>query len=116
MTVTRTHERKFKKLEIDNNLNCIDPIKVIFNLSSRSLTEKEESLLSFGLNIKLPNFKINHFKFFLSFEISYNNLSKLEAYNDNGLLPLKICLQNLAYKTYKIVSNLINDRLVISLC
>ena len=100
VSVTRTHEGKLEKLGINNNLNCIDPKKVIFNISSRSLTEKEESLLSFGLNFKLPNFKINYFKFFLSFEKLYNNLSKLQAYNDNNLPPLKICLQNLAYKAF----------------
>ena len=62
VTIKRTHEKKLSNLGVNNSLKPLDPNKVIFNYSSRLLTPKEEGLLAFGLNFKLPHFKIDYFK------------------------------------------------------
>ena len=65
------HQKKLKSLGITNSLDSLDPNKAIFNHSSRKLSPKEEGLLAYGLNFKLPHFHINFYKHFLSFENLY---------------------------------------------
>ena len=62
--IKQIHKRKLSNLGINNEIQPLDPNKVIFNLSNRVLTPKEKWLLSFGLNFKLPTFKLNFCKYF----------------------------------------------------
>ena len=63
-----THEKKLINLGACNGLKSCDPTKVIFNFSSKVLSDREKYLLSFGLDFCLPVFKPNYFKYFLAFE------------------------------------------------
>lgn len=60
------HEKKLFNLGACNGLKSCDPSKVIFNYSSKALSEREKYLLSFGLDFCLPVFKPNYFRYFFS--------------------------------------------------
>ena len=92
--------RKLSNLGINNSLTPLDPNKVIFNYSSRILTDKEKNLLAFGLSFCLPIFKINFFNYFLSFEKLYNILKKETCFGQRENPSLKSQLHNLAYKLF----------------
>ena len=98
--VTFRQQRKLYNLGIHNNLGPYDPNKVIVNVSKRTLTNRERNLLAFGLNFSLPIFKIDFFKYFLSFERLYKTLSSLEPYNVNNNVNLKSSLHNLSMKLF----------------
>ena len=76
-----THSRKLNNLGILNRLKPLDPCKVIFNYSDYHLSSKESNLLTLGLNFRLPIFKLNYFRYFLSFEKLYELLNKIPIYN-----------------------------------
>ena len=100
VNVKRNHEKKLLNLGVNNSLKSLEPSKVIFNYSSRLLTPKEESLLAFGLNFKLPNFKIDYFKYFLAFENLYQLLKKHDAYHEDQHPPLSSTLQSIAFRSF----------------
>ena len=103
-------QRKLYNLGIHNNLGPFDPNKVIVNLSKRVLTNRERNLLAFGLSFSLPIFKIDFYKYFLSFERLHKTLSTFLPYNVNNNVNLKSCLHNLSmklfynFKPYKVFS------------
>ncbi|MGL4226872.1 MAG: reverse transcriptase domain-containing protein, partial [Rickettsia sp.] len=74
------------------------PSDVIFNFSSRILSDKEKFLLSLGLDFRLPNVKLNFASFFLPFEKMFSSISSLPAHiNLDGF---RFALKNIAYKGY----------------
>jgi len=75
--VKTTHERKLAAVGAKSNLTSVDPSKVIFNYSDKSLTDRERFLLSFGLDFNLPIFKLSFYKFFLPFELFINRLKRI---------------------------------------
>ena len=93
-----THNRKLNNLGILNKLKPLDPSKVIFNYSSYRLSSKESNLLALGLNFKLPVFKLNYFRYFLSFEKLFEVLDKIPIYN-----PREI--PNVLSDSLKIIAN-----------
>ena len=100
--IENTHDKKLKSLGITNNLNSLDPNKVIYNFSKRKLTSKEQALLAFGLNFKLPNFKINFFKYFTAFENLYKLLTRFSVYNpgDNFNYKFQDKFKSIAMKNF----------------
>ena len=66
--IMRTHCKKLKHLSIDNDLEPCDPKKVVHNYSSVIISSRLRMLLAFGLDFKLPKFKINFHQFFGSIE------------------------------------------------
>ena len=62
------HARKLCKIGIINKIEPCDPDKVIFNLSSKPLPPRIKTLLAFGLDFKLPIWKLNFYRYFLHFE------------------------------------------------
>ena len=67
-SVQETHERKLSSLGGRLHLSSCKPEKVIFNYSNRKLNQREEFLLSFGLDFNLPIHKLSFFKYFLPVE------------------------------------------------
>ena len=63
-SVQETHERKLSSLGARLHLSSCKPEKVIFNYSNRKLNQREEFLLSFGLDFNLPIHKLSFFKYF----------------------------------------------------
>lgn len=80
--VAVTHSRKLKSLGIDINRH-VNVDKVIFNLSSRSLSKKEKDALSLGLEFALPPTHVNYVKFFLPFEKLCFNLKNFSIYKQS---------------------------------
>ena len=83
--IKETHSRKLNNLGILNTLKPLDPSKVIFNYSHYQLTSRESNILALGLNFRLPVFKLNYYKFFLSFEKLYNVLNKCSILNPHNI-------------------------------
>ena len=79
--VKNTHQDKLYKLGITIP-KFLDPKKVVFNFSDYVLSEREEFLLSLGLDFCLPNFKPSYSQFFLSFELLFNRLRNLRISPD----------------------------------
>ena len=50
-----THNKKLNNLGVTPCINECDPSKVIFNLSHRTLSERQKFLLSFGLEFGIPS-------------------------------------------------------------
>ena len=99
--VKSTHSRKLDNLGIVNSLKPLDPSRVIFNYSDYVLSQNESNLLTLGLNFKLPIFKIDYFKYFLSFERMYNMLSRHPIFNpDNVPNILKDNIKFIANNTF----------------
>ena len=103
LDVERVHERKLQNLGI-HVPNFLDPKKVVFNFSDYQLSEREEFLLSLGLDFCLPNFKPSYTRFFLSFELLFNRLKRLNMVSD--LKSFQGELQQLAQRSFmKLKSN-----------
>ena len=100
--VQRTHERKLNKLGINipnfkNNNN-----KTVFNLSNYELSNREEFLLSLGLDFGLPCFKPSYNHFYGSLESLFSRLLNLKLNTD--IPALRSHIQALAQKTYNNLS------------
>src|SRR5215469_2494160 len=92
------HEKKLAKNGLSGT-SQLNPDKVIFNYSNRTLTKKEKLILSLGLKFRLPTFKLDYYKYFLDFEYLAFSLNKLipPDSKDTFLLNLK----NTAHLYYK---------------
>ena len=62
------HNKKLGDLGVNNDLAPVDPQKVVFNYSSRVITNKQKTLLAYVLDFDLPVYKINFFQYFLKLE------------------------------------------------
>ena len=70
------HSRKLKKLSLENELEPCNPEKVVHNHSSVPLPFRLKILLAYGLDFKLPHFKINFHNFYRPIEHLAHRLSK----------------------------------------
>ena len=76
-----THKRKLHSIGIDSSLEPVNPNKVIFNYSTIQLPERIRFLLAFGLEFCLPVFKLDYFKYFLSFKRLAYTLQQKQSHN-----------------------------------
>ena len=97
LNVKNVHQRKMHNLGISVP-NFLNPKKVVFNYSDYQLSEREEFLLSLGLDFCLPNFKPSYSQYFLSFETLFNRLCKLSILPD--LKKLQGELQHFAQRSF----------------
>ena len=100
ITIKQKQARKLSNLGVNNSLQPLDPNRVIHNFSDRQLTTREQTLLAYGLNFKLPIFKLDFFNYFLSFEKIHQQLKKEPTVNKNNQASLKAQLHNLAFKYF----------------
>ena len=100
--VQETYERKLSSLGARLHLSSCKPEKVIFNYSNRKLNQREEFLLSFGLDFNLPIHKLCFFKYFLPVEKLISCLkdcSIRDGYNlDRVVEGIKSACFNVYYK------------------
>ena len=78
------HRRKLINLGFDCEFEKLEPDKLIFNLSSRVLTNAEKEALSFGLKFAFPPKKLDFYQYFLSFEKTVKSLVDYPLYGDEG--------------------------------
>ena len=80
----------------------LSPDKVIFNFSSRVLTDIEKLVLSKRLKFVLPPRKMSLEKYLLNFEKLYNAVSKFPILEKENIQSdvFKNELRNLAFKSY----------------
>ena len=90
--------------------DTLKPSEVIFNRSSKVLSEKEQEALVQGLKFGFNPCKLNYMNyFFLSFERLYSIISRQPIYNNtiDSLNHIKASFRNIAYKSfYSFRSNL----------
>lgn len=95
------HSRKLQRIGIHGDCQPCDPDKVIFNLSSKPIPKRIKFLLAFGLDFKLPVWKLNFYDYFLSFEKLTCLLSKLPLPQRFQFQDVKIKLRNICHKYYQ---------------
>ena len=95
-----THDKKLQRLGIYNELSPCDPNRVIHNLSSKPIPDRIRTLLAFGLDFRLPVWKLNFFQFHLSFEKLLNSLSSLPLPENACFDELKCRIVSLCHKYF----------------
>ena len=101
--VKRVHARKLYVLGANLELPVCNPDKVVINLSDYSLSNKEKSILAFGLEHCIPP-KFSKLKYFTAFEILYNRVKDLPFFNTSHI-EFGTYLKNIAYKLMKLYKN-----------
>ena len=81
--ISRSKAVRFKKLKIVGYIKIeeLPPDKVLFNFSSRVLTEPEKSLLCKGLKFAIPPRKLKVEHHLYTFEKLFEALKKHEIYD-----------------------------------
>ena len=77
---TYSQKRKLLKLGLTHQYDALEPDSVIFNRSSRILTDVEKETLALGLKYCFSPPKINFVKYFSAFEQLYCNISQHSIY------------------------------------
>ena len=77
--VLLVHEKKLSKIGV-TRCDLLPKEKVLFNLSSRVLSESEQSLLCKGLKYVFPSKKLKLPRYLLDFENLYKDLGKLDIF------------------------------------
>lgn len=100
------HKRKLRNLGIDES-KTVDTDKVVYNLSSKVISDRQTKLLSLGLSFGIPFAKIEYTKFFTKFEVICHTLNKINEscsgmYNDS-LRSVYQRISNLANTSYSIL-------------
>ena len=112
--VRRIHERKLIKIGGKHSLSSCDPDKVVFNLSSVTLSFREKFLLSFGLDFCLPIYKPSFYKYFLDFESLVARLKQLKISGNYVFEDVVQSIKKVAshhfneFKAYKVFSPIIS--------
>ena len=98
----RTHDNKRQKLGISKITCTLDIDKIIFNYSSKVLTQEQKQVLSLGLDFCLPVYRLKFYKYFLACEKLWKAFDRVPIYNcvDNAKSYFKSQLQAIAHKFY----------------
>ena len=95
-------ENKLLNLGMHSSQETNDPEKVIFNFSSRTLSQAEKKLLAKGLNLSIPPKKLNYADMLTPFELLYCEILKSEpAFTNGEKEPLEAALRNSAFDCLK---------------
>ena len=96
------HRRKLFNLGLLHKHEALKPSEVIFNRSSKVLSEEEQEALAHGLKFGFTPFRLNYTSHFLSFEKLYSIISRQPIYNStiDSLNHVKASFRNIAYKAY----------------
>ena len=95
--ITATHARKLHSLGINSDVKPCDPRSVIHNFSSVFIPERIKFLLAFGLDFRLPTFRLDFYKYFSSFEKLFSVTKNLDCHS---LSELRSRVQNIALKYF----------------
>ena len=100
--VQQVHNRKLFKLGLSEKYQTLPPSKVVFNLSSSTITPQQEEALSLGLKFCFHPLKINYSRYFASFEKLYKTLSseKIQECMPNSLRHVQLNLKSIALRYY----------------
>ena len=97
-----TQEKKLFNMGMRSAHEMNNPEKVIFNFSSRVLTQSEKSLLAKGLNLSIPPKRLNYGDLLTPFELLYRDIIKSEpSFVDGENKPFEAALRNAAFDTLK---------------
>ena len=96
----RVQDRKIFRLCTASSFN---PDDVVFNFSSRLISDKEKEILSKGLNFAVPPTRLNVCSFLTPFEKFYNLLKQEPVNVCSGFFPdsIKARLKDVAYSGYR---------------
>ena len=107
----RIHNRKLFKLGLIEKYEILPPHKVVFNMSSSSISPLQEEALSLGLKFCFHPFKINYSQYFTSFEKLYKMLSsdKIQDCLPNSLRHVQLNLKSIALRYYYSFQSKLSD-------
>ena len=118
-TTVATHCKKLESLGVNSSIQPCDPDSVIFNFSSVTLSPRLRILLAYGLEFCLPSFRLNFYKYFLSFERLSHILkgSHIQGSFSEFLDQLKALSFKYYYgfKSYKIFSSVFTKKDIVDL-
>ena len=81
----KIQQRKLFRLSANaSSTSTIEPDKVIFNHSSRTLTEQEKTVLAEGLNFSIPPKTLNYCDFLIPFELLHRQIQQETIYPESG--------------------------------
>ena len=80
-----THTQKLNSLGVNNSSEPFNPDSVIFNFSSVTLSPRLKIILAYGLDFCLPIFKLDFYRYFLSYEKLSAGLSRFNCINTSEL-------------------------------
>ena len=84
--------------------NSINPDDVVFNFSTRLISDKEKEILSKGLNFAIPPIKLNFCSFLTPFEKFYHQLKQEPVNINSGVFfpeSIKAKLKDIAYSGFR---------------
>jgi len=93
-----THKKKLNSLGVNSEIQPCDPDRVVHNFSSVTLSSRLKTLLAYGLDFGLPVYKVDFFKYFLSFEKLVFSLKSSTIVGDSTELLNRI--QSTAFKYF----------------
>ena len=98
----RNHARKLHRLGLRNSFEKLEPDKVIFNYSSRTLSPIEKDALSLGLKFSFNPLKLDYIRHFVAFEKIFSSLKSNPIYRGNidSLNCLRSSVKQLAFNSY----------------
>ena len=101
----RVQDRKIFRLCTGqkSSASSFNPDDVVFNFSSRLISDKEKEILSKGLNFAVPPTRLNVCSFLTPFEKFYNRLKQEPVNVCSGFFPdsIKARLKDVAYSGYR---------------
>ena len=99
----KVQDKKLCRLRINPSSLSIDPDKVIFNYSNRTLTSEEKKVLARGLNFSIPPRKLRYCNFLSSFEMLYRKLTRQTISPSSGhdQDSIKTKLKDIALSGYR---------------
>ena len=74
--ISRTHEKKLRRLGIHAHFQLFNPNKAVHNFSSMKLPERIKIILALGLDFNLPVWKPSQRSFYTSLKNMVHDLSK----------------------------------------
>lgn len=94
------HHRKLHRIGIENRRQPCDPNKIIYNYSSKTVPVRVKTLLAFGLEFKLPVWKLNFCSYFLYFESLVQSISGLSLPSRFTFQDVKQKIRTVSYKFF----------------
>ena len=96
--ISRIHDAKLLRLRLQLSPSYeMDPDRVIFNLSARTLTICEKKVLSKGLDFCMPPKRLDFAQYLCPFEKLYRDLRLLPVLDSFTISRTKVRLQDSAY-------------------
>ena len=94
------HDRKLRKIGMDNDISLCDPNNVVSNYNSIDLPSRTKTLLAYGLDFCLPVHNINFYKYFLPIGRLVSSMKYLSFHNIVNFTEFLNELHSISFKYF----------------